>query len=543
MSSLVLNTDRSKIPRRDNEPTGEAETLVGRIDPKAMGSRALKESNREELDKKKKKAEKQREREAVGERSSKRKAGVDGGGRRYGDVLEATQDMEGLTYRPRTAETREVYELMLAAVHQSLGDQPQDMVRSAADMVLENLKDENLKDLDKKKEVEGLLGAVSTETFTQLVNLSKKITDYGEEAAKLDNEDEDGKPRTRADELDDDNNGVAVVFDEDEEDEDEAEGDFEIRDEDSDSDEDEGDEVEGTTTGVERPDDEAVEEEAIVLGGADKASGSTKSKGLTVHDIDGFWLQRLISSFYPDPVTAEGLTRDAMTLLSSDSSVRDLENGLVDLFNYDNFDLVATLTKNREIIVWGTKWARSDDDEKVNLGVTMREKGVGWIAKALTAGRGGAASGADRMDVDPKGPAAAAAAAKGPAKANIVPGTTAPAPRKTVDLASMQFAQGSRTMTNAKVKMPEGSFKRSKKGYDEIHVPEIKKKPFDQKELVPISKLPEWAREAFKGATSLNRIQSKLFPVAFGQDDPLLLCAPTGAGKVRSPLASKAIHR
>ena len=44
MSSLVLTADRSGIPRRENEPTGEPETLVSRksIDP--MGSRAFKES-------------------------------------------------------------------------------------------------------------------------------------------------------------------------------------------------------------------------------------------------------------------------------------------------------------------------------------------------------------------------------------------------------------------------------------------------------------------------------------------------------------------
>jgi hypothetical protein len=32
-------------------------------------------------------------------------------------------DKEGLTYRPRTTETREVYELILSTVHIALGDQ------------------------------------------------------------------------------------------------------------------------------------------------------------------------------------------------------------------------------------------------------------------------------------------------------------------------------------------------------------------------------------------------------------------------------------
>ncbi len=66
------------------------------------------------------------------------------------DIIEATQDVEGLTYRPRTAETWEVYELMLSALHVALGDQAQDIVRSAADAVLETLTSDAFKDFDKK---------------------------------------------------------------------------------------------------------------------------------------------------------------------------------------------------------------------------------------------------------------------------------------------------------------------------------------------------------------------------------------------------------
>ena len=87
-------------------------------------------------------------------------------------------------------------------------------------------------------------------------------------------------------------------------------------------------------------------------------------------------------------------------------------------------------------------------------------------------------------------------------------------------------------MSNKKCKLPDGSFKRAKKGYEEIHVPAPKQKPTVDGENVPISALPAWAREAFT-VPKLNRVQSKLFPVAFGTDEPILLCAPTGAGKVR----------
>jgi hypothetical protein len=80
-------------------------------------------------------------------------------------------------------------------------------VRSAADTVLETLKSENMKDFDKKKEVEEVLGPVTGETFSQFINLSKKITDYGAEDETMADPDMERKD-AEINEVD-----VAVVFD------------------------------------------------------------------------------------------------------------------------------------------------------------------------------------------------------------------------------------------------------------------------------------------------------------------------------------------
>ena len=138
ISSLVLTADRSALPRRDKEPDGAPTTLAGRIDPKEMGSRAFRQAPKD-LDKKKKKAATEAHEQS--EKSVRRKAEA-ASGFGYTDIIEATQEVEGLTYRPRTAETRQVYELILSSVHTSLGDQAQDIVRSAADSVLETLKND-----------------------------------------------------------------------------------------------------------------------------------------------------------------------------------------------------------------------------------------------------------------------------------------------------------------------------------------------------------------------------------------------------------------
>lgn len=45
-------------------------------------------------------------------------------------------------YRPRTQETRAAYEAVLAFIREQFGDQPQDVLKGAADEVLAVLKDD-----------------------------------------------------------------------------------------------------------------------------------------------------------------------------------------------------------------------------------------------------------------------------------------------------------------------------------------------------------------------------------------------------------------
>ncbi|KAH9029423.1 putative RNA helicase [Lactarius pseudohatsudake] len=513
ISSLVLTADRSALPRRDKEPDGAPTSLAGRIDSREMGSRVQRAAPKD-LEKKKKKAA---DKQDSSERAAKRRQEAAGFG--YTDILEATQDVEGLTYRPRTAETREVYELILSTVHLSLGDQAQDVVRSAADIVLESLKNENMKDFDKKKEVEGVLGSVTGETFSQLINLSKKITDYGAEDETMADPDMERKDAEIDDEV-----GVAVVFDEEEQESEEEEG-YEIRDE-SDDEEEGG---EGEKDGYAAGEGEDEGEEALVIGGASssKAAGKVKADKdiLSPHSVDAFWVQRLVAEVYSDPQTASDKTASVLTVLGSESNLRDCENQLMELFDYQSFDVITKFLKNRDVVVWCTKLARSDADERVNVEVAMREKGLGWILRELAGDRQAKANADDTMDVDDQ-----AKSSQVPKTATLAPGSVVQ-PKKTVDLESMAFSQGGHLMSNKTTKLPQGSFKRAKKGYEEIHVPAPKSKPVVAGEFVPTSDLPEWARQGFPGIKTLNRVQSKLYPVAFGTDEPILLCAPTGAGK------------
>lgn len=95
-------------------------------------------------------------------------------------ILSSTEKLfEGLRYRPQTRATQTIFNLILAIVAKKLGDVSQEIVHSAADATLEYLKDEDLKDFEKKWEIDDLLEVhLSLKEFNELVHLGKKITDY-----------------------------------------------------------------------------------------------------------------------------------------------------------------------------------------------------------------------------------------------------------------------------------------------------------------------------------------------------------------------------
>ncbi|PDQ12312.1 hypothetical protein CKK21_26100, partial [Enterobacter cloacae] len=81
-------------------------------------------------------------------------------------------------------------------------------------------------------------------------------------------------------------------------------------------------------------------------------------------DIDAFWIQRQVAQHYPDAHEASEKADSAFDILSAESDVRDCENSLMELFDYDKFELVQILTKNRDAVVWCTRLARADDEER-----------------------------------------------------------------------------------------------------------------------------------------------------------------------------------
>ena len=559
MSNLVLQHDKRFSTRRNDEVTGDPESLAGRINIRDMGSR----DNRETAPKQKKKTTDLKEvergsiregQEVLEREQKKRKRGEPQQLRGTGILSAADALVEGLKYRPRTPATRQTYDLILTTTANNLGDVPHEVVRSAADAILEILKDENMKDFDKKKEIDDLLGlTMGSKEFNELVNLGKKITDYSGQDEDLNMDDEENAEDDA--ELDE-KQGVAVVFDEDEDDEEGGAQTFEVRDEDepsSDEEPDDAEALEDEVTADGKPGEDPVEdtgegEEMIIDGDIDAGSTRKERKPeknvISVREIDAYWLQRQIGAIYTDAHIQQSKTQEALQLLSGISEdgeekpLREIENELMELFDWEHHELVEKLITNQDKIVWVTRWRRAAEDDSARAAVEREMVAAGHrsILDELE-GRNEDEAGAmskpnkklklDLMDVDvPKGPTDGVTERKDGAL------TGGLQPKRLINLENLVFDQGNHLMTNPNVKLPQGSTKRTFKGYEEIHVPAPKaRKDASERNNMPTTDLPEWARQGFGTSKELNRIQTKCFPTAFNDDGNMLICAPTGSGK------------
>ncbi|KAF2636126.1 pre-mRNA splicing helicase-like protein [Massarina eburnea CBS 473.64] len=545
MSNLVLQHDRRFTSRRADEATGDPESLAGRINIKDMGGR----TGRDDAPTQKKKSNtfevargSLNEGGDVLEREQRKRKRGDGafGGTSTSDV---DLGIEDLRYKPRTPATRATFELITTIVSKHLGDVPMVFTRSAADAVLEFLKDDSTKDFDKKKEVDELLGSsMGAKEFNELVNLGKKITDYDAQ-----DEDEEMGDIAEGEEVEDENQeGVAVVFDEDEDDDDAAQT-FEVRDGDTSDEEDDEEKPIEQIGGEEQEVDDAIVggEETIVQGESASADRKGADRLIPAHEIDAYWLQRQIGQVYEDAHTQQEKTQEALDILSGldedgeEKPLREIENDLMELFDYEHHELVAKLVLNRDRVVWVTKWRRvaQDNDERVAVEREMTAAGQQRILQELRTRETGIKTESDgpkKMKIDLKDiniPDIKDVDMGDAPKPDTVVGGLQPSGRL-VNLDNIVFDQGNHLMTNASVKLPQGSTRRTFKGYEEIHVPPPKaKRDANEPKNLPTSVLPDWARVGFGQSKELNRIQTRCFPTAFEDDGNMLICAPTGSGK------------
>ena len=512
-SNLVLTSDTAR-PRND-EPSGEPESLKDNLGSSRFGDRV--HHSKPDL-------------EGVGKkrRSEKGAPSVKRTKKESETVLGLNDDID--SYRPRSKETRSAYEDLLSVISQQLGDQPHDILRGAADEVLACLKNDSLTDPERKGEVEKLINHLGSEAFASLVQVGKRITDYMQY---------DGAGNERLDE----ELGVAVVFDDNDDDDDEGgkgrdEGDamvdVDLSDEDADGD-----------VGI----DAAAPQRLAREDNEEGADGDGDE--LPINSIDAYWLQRECGKYFGDPLEAQKTAEDVLaTLIMADE--RECENRLVILLDYDKFEFIRKLLKYRYRIACCTRLAQAQSDEERArlLAEFEADEASAAVVRQIAAAR----EQTDEIFTETKQLEArvrketaelqrmqATAAGVGAASADLLAAVPEPAKARVgsqiIDLDALAFEQGGHLMANKKCALPAGSFRTQKKGYEEVHIPALKPKPFlDDEALVPIDTLPEWARPAFAGMRTLNRIQSRVHRCAPPPSDLRRL------PQLRAPLLRRPSH-
>lgn len=248
---------------------------------------------------------------------------------------------------------------------------------------------------NKAADIAALLGRkLSDEEFTRLVALGQKITDYQDKSA------EEGQ-----DDVVDEEQGVALVFDGDDEEEGGGADNLQERDEDDDLDvvrEAEPEEVE-----------EAGGEETVLRANLSEASTKLAADQVDPRDVDAFWLQRQLGQYSKDAVETQQLAETSLTVLQEAKDDRDCENRLVQALGFERFDFVKLLRKNRNVVLYCTLLARASNKvERQAIEAKMRsseelapilrrlQEGSDEEEKAAAAKARKAAARAERLDAD-----------------------------------------------------------------------------------------------------------------------------------------------
>ena len=286
-----------------------------------------------------------------------------------------------------------------------------------------------------------------------------------------------------------------------------------------------------------------------LTGAADDDIQEKDKLDLDVKDIDAHWLQRELGKFYEDANVSQKLADDVLQLLKIKDE-RGCENKLVMLLDFDKFDFIKLLLRNRSKIMYCTRLKQAQDDEHrklveeemqadvegggpailealyetVSASRWAKDKTAAFERKTQLEAR------SIRRQQAEGGRGRAAVIDENEGGATVIASSLKP--QAAVDLERVAFSQGSRLNSNDKCTVSPDAWRTQKKGYEEVHVPALKRPPMAAGEkFVKIADLPGWAQPAFKGMEKLNRLQSRVYESAFTRADNLLICAPTGAGK------------
>ncbi|OBZ76331.1 putative helicase mug81 [Grifola frondosa] len=235
----------------------------------------------------------------------------------------------------------------------------------------------------------------------------------------------------------------------------------------------------------------------------------------------GFIVSKLLSK--PDVAP---LLHPLLSILSSARPDDAISEELAEMIGFDNIELVTDILGSRAAVIQEISSLIHDDRS-------------GQQPSRRANGKGKAKQRQDMVSTNASlNPAAARLRMEETFRENaarpLFSGTAHEAP----EILPYVYTSGSMVQGNilshlgTRYVLPIGTTRNNYEDYEEVVIPPAKAVPPRMSErLIPVSELDPLAKGSFPGYTSLNRIQSIVYPTAYQSNENMLICAPTGAGK------------
>ncbi|EDR27184.1 U5 small nuclear ribonucleoprotein 200 kDa helicase, putative [Entamoeba dispar SAW760] len=321
-NNLVISNRRGKRSN-DDEPTGEAESLFGKITKEMMGDHAQRTDPKEilkNLKEYRKDIDEELKKPYIPKRNKK------------------VYDLDEIGgYVPTTKATKEEHAKLLSVVQHIFSDKSFQFIRSATLDILDILKSDITANEKYQKLKEEISQGIKEDEFTEMLQIADNITDY----IKTDNPEE----------VEDENNN---------------EGEDEVIPILNDSEE------EGLGYSDDEIQEEQEQDEETNLHINNPMVMEDETKNNQFDNIDAFWLQRIIKGVVEDDNTAQEYAMKIEQVLGN-TSLDDgsVEHIIMSLLGQQNFGIVDMLAKNREEIIGRIAIARAPNEE---IKEAIREK-------------------------------------------------------------------------------------------------------------------------------------------------------------------------
>ena len=490
--------ERDRLKARREEPTGEAQSLIGRKLHK-FGDLA--------------------QREKIPQTYLYRKKNEE-------NLFRLKHPKINNEYNPKTKDTQSLYEDIIVMVQKYLSDQPPEYINSAVNEIIPNMKKGEMSQEDKKIYLRNILGEkIRNEEINKIILLCKGLLDYNIESSEKENKDKNLDQEMEI------NMNLDI---------------------DDDAQKKENEIQPATYLEVEEIEKSDTEEINDKMDLENKNDGIKSNKGeinldLIINDIS--FLKKYLGKVLD--IKEEKILNETENNLYGYLNIEnqnECENNLFMLLGNENIDLIQFLLSYKNIIIFlYTLQNVKTPEEKLDLIKDLKHNSKD--SYDILSKKHFFESDKDNKSISTQAKTTKSFNERNRDSNSII--------LSNIDLSKFDFIEEDPYMRNKSLKLSKNIIEKTGQGYKEIIIPPIQHELNSKKiKRFPVTSLPNWMQEAFKIKETIktpdaksyenerfitekfNEIQSKVLPTVLNTDENLLICAPTSSGKTNIALLS-----